>query len=250
MIKLLSSNPFKTWLINNKTIIVCFLLLFVSIFAHAEQIPNEFTPNSIHNAVVVKHSDGDTIKVKVDGLNKTFTVRLLNADTPETKFQRLSQGLPGELAAQRLKELLPLQSKVQIELDVKPTDIYGRLLGYVIKDGVEINLQMVREGMALPLFFAPNLSKAEIYKNAGELAQVQRVGVFGSGDVQVPTEFRVENSGRDEAKYVASIKGGAVVPFSQREQIPLLERVFFVDEQHITGRFRLSVLLCRHLFAK
>lgn len=226
------------------------IFLFISICVQAKPIPSALAPNSVHQATVIKHSDGDTIKVKIDGLKQIFTVRMLNADTPETKFQRLSQGLPGELAAQRLKELLPLESRVQIELDVKPTDVYGRLLGYVIKDGVEINLQMVREGMALPLFFAPNLSKAEMYKEAGELAQVQRAGVFGSGDVQVPTEFRVENSGRDEAKYVGSIHGGDVLPFSQREQIPLLERVFFVNEEHISGRFHLRALRCQQVFSK
>ena len=34
---------------------------------------------SVHQATVVKHCDGDTIKVQIDGLKQIFTVRLLNA---------------------------------------------------------------------------------------------------------------------------------------------------------------------------
>ena len=68
-------------------------------------------------AQVERVIDGDTIRVRYQG--KTFTVRLIGVDTPETKH--------------------PTEDTV---------DRYGRLLRYVLLDGDNFNARLIREGYA------------------------------------------------------------------------------------------------------
>ena len=225
-----------------KRIKLIIFLLSNSFFALAQVEAKQeavLTPYTTYGAVVTKHGDGDTIKVKLLEFNEIVTVRLLSTDTPETHFQKYSQGEEGELAAARLVQLLPLGTNILVETDQKPKDDYGRILGYIKKNETDINLQMIREGM--PLFFAPNLSRIETYRKAALQAQAEQAGVFwGAKDLQAPAEFRFEKSGRPEAPCVGNLQTGEVVAFSERNKIPLLDRVYFSNVYDIFGHFYLQ----------
>lgn len=207
----------------------------------AETQPNsveQIQPHSTFEAVVTKISDGDTIKVKVLGFKKTLSVRLLNIDTPEKNFKQQTQGEAAEVAAQRLAELIPQGSSVEIQVDRRPIDIYGRVLGYVRKSNLDINLQMVREGMAMPLFYAPNVSRIMGYREAALQAKQEKRGLFwGETTVQSPADFRFEKSGQPEAPFVGNILTGEVWPFLLHEQIPILDRIYFSNSSDITTPF-------------
>lgn len=90
---------------------------------------------------VIGVTDGDTLTVLEvqPGIYSGWIVRLTGIDAPE-KRQPF-----GNVARQRLADLV-FQRKVTVEW--RKRDRYGRTLGKVLLDGVDVNLEMVRTGHA------------------------------------------------------------------------------------------------------
>ncbi len=106
-------------------------------------------------ATVIRIIDGDTFEAAVDG--RTTTVRLLNVDTPETKDPDSPVECLGPEATAGLEQLLPVGSKVRLELDVEPLDKYGRTLAGVFNtDGTLVNAEVARLGLGVPVLIEPN----------------------------------------------------------------------------------------------
>ena len=99
------------------------------------------------DATVVRVIDGDTIRVRVQG--KEYTVRLIGADTPETKHPTEAVQRFGQKASAYTKAVLEGKT---VTLEADPTgdtrDRYGRLLRYVHLDGQNFNARLIREGYA------------------------------------------------------------------------------------------------------
>lgn len=87
---------------------------------------------------VISVTDGDTIKVLVAG-NQLLKIRLLNIDAPEH-----NQAYGPESTAY----LSQLVLGRDVELHTRGLDRYGRTLADVMLDGVDIDLEQVRAGMA------------------------------------------------------------------------------------------------------
>jgi endonuclease YncB( thermonuclease family) len=97
-------------------------------------------------AVVDSVYDGDTLSLQ-DGRR----VRLLQIDTPE-----LGSGECYSRAARTaLLGLAPPGKRIVLETDpaLDRVDRYGRLLRYVKRNGVNVNLELVRRGAAAPYFY-------------------------------------------------------------------------------------------------
>ncbi|MCP3944981.1 MAG: nuclease, partial [Desulfobacteraceae bacterium] len=93
---------------------------------------------------VLKVVDGDTIDVLYMGAKER--VRLLNVDTPESVHPDKSKNtFMGQKASAYTKKRLDNKS-VDLEFESKLRGRYGRLLAYVIVDGVNYNLELVRNG--------------------------------------------------------------------------------------------------------
>ena len=92
------------------------------------------------SAVVERVIDGDTIEVRVD--DQTHTVRLIGADTPETKHPAKEVQYFGQEAIAFTKAALEGKT-VQLQIDR-----HGRLLRYVHLDGENFNARLIREGYA------------------------------------------------------------------------------------------------------
>ena len=96
---------------------------------------------------VLRVVDGDTIVIDYQG--RSDKVRLLCVDTPESVHPDAKQNVPmGQVASQYTKDRLS-RKYVDIELEgnrIRGT--YGRLLAYVIVDGVNFNLELVRQGLS------------------------------------------------------------------------------------------------------
>ena len=98
------------------------------------------------DGVVASVADGDTLTLS-DGRR----VRLLQIDTPE-----LGSGECYSRAARTaLLALAPPGSRVTLELDPRldTVDRYGRLLRYVKRGSLNVNLELVRRGVAAPYFY-------------------------------------------------------------------------------------------------
>lgn len=106
-------------------------------------------------AIVVRVIDGDTFEASINDEHKT--VRLLNVDTPETKDPAAPVECMGPEATKALGQLLPVGSKVRLELDEEPLDKYGRTLAGVFDaSGKLVNAEIARLGFGIPVLIEPN----------------------------------------------------------------------------------------------
>lgn len=115
--------------------------------------------NEIETGLVTSIIDGDTIYVIIDG--QEYSVRYVGIDAPE-----MDSGDP--LAEQaRLKNAEMVDGKtVSLVRDVSETDVYGRLLRYVLVGDVFVNYELVREGLAVPKEYPPDTACHQTLESA------------------------------------------------------------------------------------
>lgn len=128
-------------------------------------------------------AEGDTAAVERVGDGDSFElqggerVRLLQVDAPE-----LGEGeCYAEQATELLRALLRPGEAVELEADpaLDDTDRYGRLLRYVIADGVNLNVELVRQGAAAPYFRSGEEGRyADELLAAVDLARDERRGMW------------------------------------------------------------------------
>jgi micrococcal nuclease len=121
-------------------------------------------------------ADGDTVV-----LRGGITVRLVQIDTPEVYF---TPECFGEQASAETKRLLPRGTLVRLARDpaTDSTDVYGRLLRYVIRsDGLNVNLRLVADGAAAPYFFESVRGEyADTLMRDAEAAKAAGKGLWGA----------------------------------------------------------------------
>jgi len=134
--------------------------------------------------VVVDHVDGDTIVVRLNGHDEHM--RLIGIDTPETKHPTKPVECYGPEAAAFTAGLLPEGTVVRIERDVEPRDHFGRLLVYLYRaaDGVFVNAELARQGLARPLEIAPNDAHSVDLLAASREARSARRGIWHACEPQ------------------------------------------------------------------
>jgi endonuclease YncB( thermonuclease family) len=98
------------------------------------------------SAVIARVIDGDTIAL-TDGQR----VRLVQIDTPEVGGGECYS----QAARKALLRLTPVGSTVFLEADAKldNQDRYGRLLRYIKRNGINVNIRLVLDGAAAPYFY-------------------------------------------------------------------------------------------------
>ena len=113
---------------------------------------------------VTKVVDGDTIDVIMDmGFDIMYKsrVRLFGIDTPESRTRNLDEKKRGLLAKKYLQEALKAGNKLSIKTyKDNETGKFGRILGEVFADGVNLNLKMCKEGYAVQ-YYGQNKSLVE-----------------------------------------------------------------------------------------
>ena len=114
------------WLNINKLLTTLFFLL--SLAVQADTLEGK----------VVKIADGDTLTLLTSS-NEQVKIRLAGIDTPERKQPF------GNRAKQALANLA-FQKQALIEVEAK--DRYGRTVGVVFVDGLNVNAELVKQGMA------------------------------------------------------------------------------------------------------
>ena len=111
------------------------------------------------DATVARVIDGDTIEARVNG--RVEHVRLIGIDTPETHKPNTPVECFGIEATNAMKKLLPDGSAIRLERDVEPRDKYGRLLAYVYKGNLFVNLEMAKDGYAAAYTYPPNVARSD-----------------------------------------------------------------------------------------
>ncbi len=146
------------------------------------------------NAVVRRTIDGDTLDVVLlrnDGTPSAGSerIRLIGIDTPETKRPDTPIECFGTKASAAIAALLPNTTPVRLERDVEERDRYGRVLAYVFRasDGLFVNHELVRTGFAASYPYPPNVTYADVFRDAANAARGAGVGLWGTcGDPHVP----------------------------------------------------------------
>ncbi len=109
-----------------------------------------------YGCTVERVVDGDTIDVVLDlGFDIRFKsrVRLYGIDTPESRTRNKDEKVRGKMAGAFLKEAVDNGTKVVIETKLKDSrGKYGRVLGNVVVDGVNINESMIENFLAVAYF--------------------------------------------------------------------------------------------------
>ena len=138
-------------------------------------------------ATVVRVVDGDTVVVRIG--DREEPVRLIGIDTPESVARDRPNECYGAEASQRLAELLPPGTEVDLTRDVEPRDVYDRLLAYVQRtsDGLFVNAAQVVEGAAIARDFPPNTTHRGDLERAERAARAASLGLWAAcGGADVP----------------------------------------------------------------
>ena len=123
---------------------------------------------------VTKVVDGDTIDVLLDmgfDIKYKSRVRLFGIDTPESRTRNKEEKVRGLLSKVYLKDAIKKAKKLTIKTHKgSETGKFGRILGEVFADGINLNLKMCTEGYAVQ-YYGQNKSlvEAEHMKNKSKL---------------------------------------------------------------------------------
>jgi endonuclease YncB( thermonuclease family) len=138
---------------------------------------------SILQGKVVHVADGDTITV-LDGTNTQHKIRLQGIDAPE-KAQAF-----GQKSKQSLHQLV--HSK-QVSVEYQKKDKYGRTVGKVVFNGLDVCLEQIKLGMAWHYKqYESEQTKEdrEIYEQAELSARANAIGLWKDKQPIPPWELR------------------------------------------------------------
>ena len=158
----------------NKKVLFLALSLALVIWLFTENLPGntEITGNAIQEQkIVTKIIDGDTVVASGGD-----TIRLLGIDTDE-------KGYPCYSIAKKRLENLTLGKQVILESGKENKDQYNRYLRYIVLDGENINIQMVKEGMAVARILEEDKYSQEI-REAETFAIQNKIGCKWNSDIQ------------------------------------------------------------------
>lgn len=125
---------------------------------------------------VVKVYDGDTITL-LDKDMQQHRIRFYGIDAPEKSqsFGKRSQ-----------ENLASMIAGKMVNVDVQAEDRYGRSVGIVYLDDVDINKRQVADGYA----WAYMQYGGEIYKNDELRAREKKLGMWTDPNIEMPSEYR------------------------------------------------------------
>jgi endonuclease YncB( thermonuclease family) len=158
-----------------KTIVVCLVLAATAVAAEP------------WTGLCVAVADGDTIRV-LDADNREVRIRIYGIDAPERgqPFGTASRDHLATLAHRR-------------EVTIRPVDIdrYGRVVGLVEADGVDVNRAMIEAGLAWVYTAYCRLEACGEWRRLEAVARDGRLGLWGGSEPPVPPwQWRRERRGR------------------------------------------------------
>ena len=143
---------------------------------------------------VVRIADGDTVTV-LDATNTQHRIRLQGIDAPESHQA---------FGTQSKKNLSNLIFDQDVTVEYEKTDQYGRIVGKILFDGKDINLEQVKAGMAWhykEYQREQSPEDRELYARAEDEARNAHRGLWMDADPVEPGAFRREQKReREDAK--------------------------------------------------
>ncbi len=171
--------------------------------------------------------DGDTIHFYVK--SKLYAIRMLGIDTPELHFKSVAQPRWGTLAKQSLLSMVSAGDTITLELDRARCDRYGRVLGHVFKNGVNLNFEQVRRGYAANYCISPNLLHCDAYSMAYLKASQERLGIHNDSCFVTPYVWRRGMNGELMNKKLKDSRTNEMFSPGEYYRVPVAYRVFFAE---------------------
>lgn len=167
---------------------------------------------------VVHIADGDTLTILIAG-NEQVKIRLAGIDTPE-RAQPFGNKAKQALAA------LAFQQEALVEVETK--DKYGRAVGRVIAGGLDVNAELVRQGMAW--VYRKYTNDQKLFKLEAEAKQAKR-GLWATDDAIEPWLWR---KGKRTVDHDPSIDNGAIIgnKNSHIYHLPNCQSYYVVSEKN------------------
>ncbi len=208
-------------------------LFLCALSAHASD-------QQVVQGVIAKIVDGDTVNVTPDQ-RTVLKIRMLGIDAPETHFPTPDHGVVGQqpwgdYATAYLQGFLKVGNNVALQ--TWGLDKYKRTLGFVFAKQVDINLQMVRGGWAVPYIYCtgPGCTR-DFFKNnrvreylmSCDAARKERRGIFSATKPlkEMPFEFRMRMTNRQADKYVGDYDTMTLHEPDDYKGIDVCRRIFF-----------------------
>ena len=126
---------------------------------------------------IIKIKDGDTVEL-LDSLNIKHSVRLAHIDAPEKNqdYGTVSKNYLGELCFSK-----------NVVAEKTDTDRNGRWIALIWEKEVNVNLEMVKAGMA---WHYKAYSKDKSFANAENQARNSKLGLWSMSNPISPWDFR------------------------------------------------------------
>ncbi|MBD3671573.1 MAG: thermonuclease family protein [Gammaproteobacteria bacterium] len=154
-----------------KGALFAFCLFVFSAPLTAAQCPS---PDIDERATVRYIHDGDTLHLG-DGRK----VRLIGINTPEVAHDRRPAEPLAQAAKQALEAAIPPGSSVGLDFGAERHDRHGRVLAHLIdKDGRNLNLMLIEQGLAQAIAIPPNVRWTECYWQAEQTARDAGLGLW------------------------------------------------------------------------
>jgi micrococcal nuclease len=135
------------------------------------------TASTSFTGKVVKITDGDTIVVLIEG-NQQVKIRLEGIDCPESNQDF------GNRAKQAVSDLC---FGKEVVIQKSGEDRYGRTLGYVFVGDVNVNKELLRQGLAWHYKY---FNKDEELANLEQEARKKKIGLWSHPNPVAPWDFR------------------------------------------------------------
>ncbi|MCZ6802366.1 MAG: thermonuclease family protein [Proteobacteria bacterium] len=118
--------------------------------------------------------DGDTVV-----LTDNRHIRLIGINTPEISHSDEPSEVGAEIARKSLIQLLDNQAQVQLLYGKERLDRHGRTLAHIyLKNGLNVQAEMLIKGLAMPLRISPNLSFLDCYSTTTLIAKTKGRGLW------------------------------------------------------------------------
>jgi len=132
---------------------------------------------------VVRVADGDTVTI-LDSSRQQHKIRLMGIDAPERKQAY------GQRSKQSLSEMVAGKT---VSVDWNKRDRYRRIVGKILLDGRDVNLEQVKRGMAWHYKAYQREQDVEdrsAYAQAEDQAQRSKAGLWADARALAPWDWR------------------------------------------------------------
>lgn len=156
---------------------------FVAVLLFA--VPSFAFPRSVEGKVT-KVVDGDTLTLATREGTR-IKIRLYGIDAPEVRHE----GMPGQPYGEEAKTALKASALGKwVTVEIVDVDTHGRVVGIVHREGVDINREMVRSGLAWAYRRFLSAPYASGYIDGEQEARNRRLGLWKQANPDPPWKYK------------------------------------------------------------